>query len=175
ENVPAARASVQEARSLKQSGSQRRRWAAGKFDVLFACAGPLLRSNRIGMRQKLDALAELSSPGPVVALGFALVLGIIVATLPLPGWPLLLIALALPIARLAVYVAAALRLEPEPWPAVRALGYLPIYLLWRLAVQASSLTMIGRGRWVRTERHSEAANQAAPGDATPSPKVHAEG
>src|SRR6185437_6837413 len=164
ENVPAAHTYVQEARSLRQSGSQRRRWAAGKYDVLFGCAGRVLRSHHIGIRQKLDTVAELSSPGPVVALGVALLVAALAAVLRLPGLALLLIALALPIVRLALYVVLALRLEPEPWSTVRALGYLPIYLLWRLMIQLSSLTMIGRGRWVRTERHAEAADRAVTGD-----------
>jgi len=175
ENIPNAHTYVQEARSLRQSGSQRRRWAAGKYDVLIGCAGRLLRSRRIGIRQKLDAMAELSSPGPVVALGFALVLGTMAAALRLAALPLLLVALALPIVRLALYAVLALRLEQEPWPTVRALGYLPIYLLWRLMVQLSSLTMIGRSRWERTERHRDAADQAAIGDTPQSREVHAEG
>lgn len=175
ENVPAAHTYVQEARSLRQSGTQRRRWAAGKFDVLFRCAGRLVWSDRIGVRQKLDAVAELSSPGPVVALGVALIFAAIAVALRLPGLPVLLIALALPIARLVLYAVVALCLEPEPWPSIRALGYLPIYLLWRLVVQLSSLAMIGRGRWIRTERHSEAADRVTTGDTTPSRGVHAEG
>ncbi|HKV49943.1 MAG TPA: glycosyltransferase family 2 protein [Gemmatimonadaceae bacterium] len=164
ENVPAARTYVQEARSLSQSGKQRRRWAAGKFDVLFACAGHIVRSRHIGVWQKLDALAELSSPGPVVALGISLSLAIAIVALHLPAMVVLLVLLTLPIFRLAIYAVLALRLEPDPWPTVRALSYLPLYLVWRLIVQLSSLTMIGRGRWERTERHSEEPGPATTSD-----------
>lgn len=175
ENVPAARTYTQEARSLAQSVSQRRRWAAGKFDVLFGCGGRLLRSNRIGARQKLDALAELSAPGPVVTLALAVVLGAAAVVLNVPGRALLLAALILPVGRLGVYTVMALRLESDPWRAARAFAYLPIYLLWRLVVQFASLTMIGRGRWVRTARHREVADRSVLDDTTPSREVHAEG
>lgn len=175
ENVPAARTYVQEARSLSQSGKQRRRWAAGKYDVLFGCAGRILRSRHIGARQKLDVLAELSSPGPVVALGIALLFAIITAALHLPAEAALLALLALPVLRLAIYAVAALRLEPDPWPAVRALSYLPLYLVWRLVVQFSSFTMIGRGRWERTERHSEEAEPAHASDTAASNEAQVRG
>jgi cellulose synthase/poly-beta-1,6-N-acetylglucosamine synthase-like glycosyltransferase len=160
-NVPDAHTYVQEARSLEQSASQRRRWAAGKIEVLLKRGGAILRSHRIGARQKLDAIAELSEPGPVVVVGIALLLAALALLLPVPGRTLLLVALLIPVARLLAYTALAVRLEREPWRAARALGFLPFYLVWRLAVQLSSLRLVGSARWVRTTRHRSEAQGAS--------------
>src|SRR5206468_15584 len=69
ESLESARLYAQEARNLRQSSTQRQRWTAGKLTVLARLIGPLCRSSRIGLTQKVDAVAELSAPGPVVHLG----------------------------------------------------------------------------------------------------------
>ena len=148
-----ARLYSQEARSLRQSASQRRRWAAGKMSVLAGTAWPLLASRKINFHQKLDALGELLSVGPAVHL--AGVAGLIAVTLSLnvPGAAWLSIALAASVARLALYTAAAISVDPAPFRALSAFAFLPFYAVWRLCLQLSALRMLGDQPWIRTQRH----------------------
>jgi cellulose synthase/poly-beta-1,6-N-acetylglucosamine synthase-like glycosyltransferase len=150
---------AQEARSLDQSASQRRRWTAGKVAVLARAWRPLLRSPSIAPLQKLDALAELSAPGPAVHLGLVVVLSAIVLLVRPPAAPALALCLASSLMRPVVTTLAAFAIERERWRAVTAFAFLPIYTLWRLWTLLGSVRMIGERRWVRTQRH-------APGPAT---------
>lgn len=148
-----ARLYSQEARSLSQSASQRRRWAAGKMSVLGAMAWPLLTSKRVNFHQRLDVLAEVAAVGPAVHL--AGVVGLVAVTLVLnvPGAMWLSVALAASVARLALYTAAAIRVDPAPRRALSAFAFLPFYAVWRLWLQLSALRMLGEQPWVRTQRH----------------------
>lgn len=148
-----ARLYSQEARSLRQSASQRRRWAAGKMSILGSTAWPLLTSKKINFHQKLDALAELLAVGPAVHLGA--VCGLIALTLLLnvPGAVWLSVALAASVARLALYTAIAIWVDPAPLRALRAFAFLPFYAVWRLWLQLSALRMLGEQPWIRTQRH----------------------
>ena len=148
-----ARLYSQEARSLRQSASQRRRWAAGKISVLASTAWPLLASKKINFHQKLDAVAELLTVGPAVHL--AGVAGLVAVTLLLnvPGATWLSIALAASVARLALYTATAICVDPAPLRALSAFAFLPFYAVWRLWLQLSALRMLGDQPWVRTQRH----------------------
>lgn len=153
ESAPGARLYSQEARSLRQSSTQRRRWTAGRLTVLARYGRALVRSGRIRAHQKLDALAELTAPGPAVHLGTVVVLSAIALLLRVPGAPWIVIGLCLTIIRPAFYTLAALRVDPEPARAVMAFAFLPIYTIWRLAVQLTSIAKVGQTPWVRTERH----------------------
>ena len=148
-----ARLYSQEARSLRQSESQRRRWAAGKMSILGSVTWPLVTSKKISFHQKLDALAELLSVGPAVHL--AGVAGLIALTLLLnvPGAAWLSIALAASVARLALYTAIAIWIDPAPLRALSAFAFLPFYAVWRLWLQLSALRMLGDQPWIRTQRH----------------------
>lgn len=154
ENAPAARVFAQEARSLEQSSSQRRRWAAGKITVLARYLVPLLRSRAVGWRGKLDAIAELTGFGPAVHLGMALVLGAGVWALALPARGWIAGALALSVGRIVLYTIVAVRRDPDPARAMFAFAYLPFYTVWRLGVQLAAIRMLGDKPWVRTERHA---------------------
>jgi cellulose synthase/poly-beta-1,6-N-acetylglucosamine synthase-like glycosyltransferase len=153
EEIPDARIRAQEAATLRASGSQRRRWTAGKLAVLAAYAWPLLRSRQTGVRQKIDALAELSAPGPAVHL--CLVGATITAALllhpPAFGW--LAVLLLSTLLRPAVYTLAALGRNPAPLRATLAFALLPLYAAWRLWVAVTSLGTLRSRLWIRTERH----------------------
>lgn len=155
EACPAARNLAQEARSLAQSGPQRKRWAAGKMGVLLAHAGGIVRSDRARWRQKLDTIAELASVGPVVHLGAASVLAVLTLLLGGGTAPVLLVILGLPVLRHLVYTALSIGAVREPWRAVAAFAYLPLYAGWRLAVQLRAMTLVHGTAWVRTARHAE--------------------
>lgn len=158
ENLPAARVRSQEARSLTQSASQRQRWTGGRMAILLREAGPLLRSRRVGLHQKLDVLAELTAQGPTVQAGAAVVLALLVLWLQPPAGAVLLAALAASVVRLAAFTLLALRLDPEPGRAFLAFLYLPVYMVWRIGVQLASLRLAGGvGAWVRTARHASTA------------------
>lgn len=144
---------AQEARSLSQSSTQRQRWTAGKLTVFRRYVGAILRSGHIGLAQKLDAVAELSAPGPVVHLG--LVVGVsalvLMPGLPAAGW--LLAATWVPIGRTSLYGLAALSKTPDPARAALSFLFLPLYLLWRLGAAVTAMKMLGDKPWVRTARH----------------------
>lgn len=161
ENVPGARVGAQEAKSLKQSSSQRQRWAAGKMTVLRQHFGPLLGSRRIGAHQKLDVIAELTGLGPAVHAGLVAVLIAAVQLLSLPGAQWLTVGLAASLVRPAVYTLLGLGVDPHPVRALLAFSYLPFYTVWRLAVQLLALTMLGNKPWVRTQRHADSTAGAA--------------
>ncbi len=154
ESVEDARVHAQEARSLAQSSSQRKRWAAGKVSVLASHWRPLLRSRQIGFHQKLDAIAELTATGPAVHFGFVAVLAALTWLAGVPGHTWLVVALLASLARPAVYTLLAVRVDPEPLRALAAFGYLPFYTVWRLGVQVAALRMLGDSPWVRTQRHA---------------------
>lgn len=156
EEVPAARIRAQEAATLRASGSQRRRWTAGKLAVLLEHAGALLRSGDIGIAQKIDVLGELSAPGP--ALQLCLVSGAAAATWLLhpPAFSALGILLLASLVRPMLYTLLALARDREPLRAAGAFIVLPFYAVWRLWVAATSLGTLTRRLWVRTERHPSA-------------------
>lgn len=151
EGVPAARVYAQEARSLQQSSSQRQRWTAGKLTV-FARLGPrVLMSRRIGARQKLDAVAELSALGPALHLGIAAVLTGFILAIGLPQ--MLTLALGASLVRPMIYGAAGLAAQQERWRTAVSFGLLPLYTVWRMGTTLRALRLIGDKPWVRTQRH----------------------
>jgi len=152
--VESAHLYAQEARSLHQSASQRQRWTAGRVAVLCTTYPTLARSRRIGVGQKLDALAELSAPGPVVHLGVVAVLSMLAWFQHVPGGPVVSLALWGSLLRPVAYTLLALCSDPEPWRALGAFAFLPIYTVWRLGTLVASVRMIGDKPWVRTERHA---------------------
>ena len=156
EGVDNARVYAQEARSLRQSASQRKRWTAGKLTVLWRLLPAMLRSRRLSAHQKLDLIAELSGPGPAVHLGAASFLAVGSALLGVPGAGTLIFALAAGVFRHACYAFAALLVQPRPWRAMLAFAVLPFYAAWRLGIEIAALRMLGDKPWVRTERHRPA-------------------
>ncbi len=152
ESLEAARLYAEEARSLRQSSTQRQRWTAGKLTVVGRLIARLVRSGQIGLAQKLDAVAELTSPGPVVHLGLATVLAALTAVVRPPGADALLLALGASVVRLAIYTVAGLFVQPNPLRSAAAFAFLPFYMVWRLGAAARALKMLGDKPWVRTAR-----------------------
>jgi 1,2-diacylglycerol 3-beta-glucosyltransferase len=153
EPLEAAHLYAQEARSLEQSSTQRQRWTAGKLTVLGRLAGGLLRSRKIGLAQKLDAMAELTAAGPVLHLALVLTLAAVTAIAWPPGTVWLLVALAASIVRPAIYTIAGLAVQPDPLRSTLAFAFLPFYLVWRLGNAVAALRQLGDKPWVKTARH----------------------
>lgn len=143
---------AQEAHTLRQSRTQRKRWMAGKMHVLVREGWGILIGRYGGWHRRFDALAELSAPGPAVHLGFLVGIGVATAALQPPLWPLLLCALGLGLVRHAVYAVAALGLSADPVRDVLALCYLPVYTLWRLGAAAATLMLLKDRPWLRSPR-----------------------
>jgi 1,2-diacylglycerol 3-beta-glucosyltransferase len=153
---------AQEARSLKQSASQRRRWTTGRLDVLLKYAGPLLRSRNTSGFQKVDALAELLGLGPAAHVAIVAVLIAVLAIAQPPAAVWLALALALSVGRLVLYTVLAVSRENDRWATVRAFAFLPLYAVWRLGVQIRSMIAVRDRTWVRTSRH--VATEKSPPD-----------
>ena len=151
--APMAHLYAQEAKSLGQSGPQRQRWFAGKITTLLRRGPEILRSKAIGPRQKLDALGELSAPGPAVHFGIAVALAVVLYSVQAPGRQILIATLALSLIRPLGYALIGLASDPQPLLALRAFAYLPLYTIWRLVAVTGALRMLGNKPWIRTERH----------------------
>jgi cellulose synthase/poly-beta-1,6-N-acetylglucosamine synthase-like glycosyltransferase len=154
ENEPAARVFSQEARTMRQSESQRKRWTAGKVAVLLDRLPALLTSRQIGWLQKLDATGELVAPGPVVLTTAATTMAAVAWALGLPGAGWIATICLLPVARVGLYTVTALARAPRPARAIRSFALLPAYAVWRTGIQLSAMAM-GRSEWRRTGRHDE--------------------
>lgn len=148
-----ARLLSQEVRALRQGKSQRERWTRGRRAALRRYAGPLLRSGKIGWLQKLDAILELSLPGPVVVASIAFVLAGL--GLLLGGTRGLLIAGIAVGSQLPLIVATTvvtLR-HPHPGRVILALVRLPVYAVWRVGVAIGTWVGVANTSWTRTQRN----------------------
>ncbi len=151
--APGARLGSQEAKSLSQSSTQRRRWQAGRWMVFQQYAVAILRSSKIGWPQKIDALAELSAPGPVLHASIATVLTVALAFLPglLPR--LLAVAFAISLLPSVVWTGIVLQRQSNRGELIRALARLPFYAAWRVVVAIMAISTARRGAWHRSPRH----------------------
>jgi hypothetical protein len=159
--VPSAHLYAQEARGLRQSASQRRRWTAGRMQVLLRHGRAILGSPRVGAHQRLDILAELTALGPAAQLGTATLAAVVTVAARPPGWSAITAALLLPVLRIGAYTTLAVWRGPEPVRTALAFAYLPVYTVWRLAVQLGAMRLLGNGAWIRTARH-RATDAAVP-------------
>jgi len=143
----------QEARSVQQGATQRRRWMAGRLWVIRTYWKQLLTSRRITWRQKLDTFVELGLSSPVLHLLVALIVaGLAWAfqSQPLKFWTMGL-ALA-STAGLALSTLLVLIRHPEPLPTALAFLRLPFYAVWRLLTLVGTLLTLSDKRWKRTSR-----------------------
>lgn len=143
----------QEARSLGQGATQRRRWLAGRIGVIRAWGGRILRSPNIGWHQKLDAFVELGLSSPVIHLIAALAVAVLGLVL-LPGKTGVLIAssAALSVSAIALTTLIVIVRHPQPWRTLSAFLMLPAYAAWRLVVVLSTLVTLGDTTWRKTAR-----------------------
>ena len=151
--VPQARLVSEEASTMTGGSTQRKRWLAGRLTILHLWLPDLLRSKNIGAHQKLDAIAELSNPGPV--LYGLLAGGTAVACLFLIGERLgLAMAIAAVSALLPLMFATVLsvRRQENSKAALLAFIGLPIYAAWRLVTAVGTVRTWRSGRWEKTER-----------------------
>jgi 1,2-diacylglycerol 3-beta-glucosyltransferase len=143
----------QEARSLGQGATQRRRWLAGRLHVIREWGIPLLRSPRISWHQKLDAFVELGLASPVLHLMFALaVSGVALLGMPISaGMWIASLALA-SVSGTAVTTIVVLSRHPQPWRTLSSFFMLPVYAGWRLVVVLGTLFTLHDTTWRKTAR-----------------------
>ena len=151
--APHARLGSQEAKSLTQSSTQRRRWQAGRWLVFQQYAATIVRSSKIGWPQKIDALAELSAPGPVLHASIATVLTVLMALLPGLLPKVIAAAFAISLVPTLVWTGLAVQRESNRGEIVRALARLPFYAVWRVLVAIMAVSTARRGAWHRSPRH----------------------
>ena len=146
----------EEARSMNEGATQRRRWLAGRLWVFRKWWRPLLSSNKIGWHQKLDALAELAGPSPVIHL----VLALAIAALSLlavggsPGTWLAILAFG-SLAPLIVTTGIVIARHPQPVKTLISFVMLPPYAVWRILTALRTLILPGKV-WRKTERRDSA-------------------
>lgn len=149
----AARLFAQEARTLAQGSVQRRRWQAGRWIVFRNHLWPVLSSRRIGWHQKIDALGELSVPGPILQAAIVLPISVSLSLTnsAVAKW----VALAFLLALVPTIGWTAMAWARHPRPARIALAFLrlPMYVGWRLTVALLAIRTGRTGAWLRSPRH----------------------
>ena len=116
-------------------------------------AGAIVRSSKIGWAQKIDALAELSAPGPVLHATTATLLGIILAFLPGPLPRALAVAFAISLLPTLIWTGLAVQRQANRGELILALARLPFYAAWRVVVAIMAVSTGRRGAWQRSPRH----------------------
>jgi cellulose synthase/poly-beta-1,6-N-acetylglucosamine synthase-like glycosyltransferase len=153
----------QESRSLGEGATQRRRWLGGRIRVMRDLGLRILRSPRIGWRQKLDIFVELGLTSPVLNLTIALGVAAI-ALFGVGGVAGRLIAggALASLSGIVVTTAVAISRHPEPGKTLLAFVMLPVYAAWRLAVFVSTIVTIRDTTWRRTGRSAPQMRVANP-------------
>jgi cellulose synthase/poly-beta-1,6-N-acetylglucosamine synthase-like glycosyltransferase len=146
----------QEAHTLAQGATQRRRWQAGKLVVFKQYWSPILTSRRIGARQKLDALGELAAPGPVLHASLAAPLAVALASSRVGLAHDVAALLLLSLVPTVVWTLAAWRRHPQRVRLLMALAHIPVYAVWRLGIGVQAFATARRGLWQRSPRHLSA-------------------
>ncbi len=149
-----ARVYHQESQTLRQATSQRLRWSSGRFAV----AGKYgLRLFFSGIRErnirKMDAALPLLLPNPSLGMNIAL-LGLLASLVPYTVDGSAAFALwfaALIVVQVLLFTAGVLRTRHR-LRRFLSLFVAPVFLAWKMAIDAFSLLGMGRKKWVRTER-----------------------
>jgi cellulose synthase/poly-beta-1,6-N-acetylglucosamine synthase-like glycosyltransferase len=139
----------------QQSRTQRQRWEAGRFQLIGAKTGALLRA---AMQQPSLVCLDLALDLMVLPLSYvALNVTALVGLAALATWwhpqlaPWLWLGVAC-VASLAAYVLRGWQLSGVGWQGLLDLGRAPVFLLWKL------MLMLSRRKsqtWVRTDRERQ--------------------
>ena len=146
----------QESRSLNQATTQRLRWSSSRFSVAKNLGLPLFIQ---GIRQrrwiKADATAPLLFPN--YSLQINLTVGGFILALLLPGSPLklfFLLGFLLLLMGLSLVFAAGAYIAGSPGKILRAILYVPMFLLWKSVIDILCATGLYKDKkWIRTRRH----------------------
>lgn len=154
-HASAANLFSQEAQSLQQGATQRRRWIAGRFRIIRERGPHLLRSPHISWRQKLDALVELALSAPVLHLivAVAIIAAALVGVRGELGWWISSLAIA-SLTGIVITTISVIGRHPQPWRTVSSFFMLPAYAGWRLVIMLGTLLTVRDTTWRRTARNA---------------------
>jgi cellulose synthase/poly-beta-1,6-N-acetylglucosamine synthase-like glycosyltransferase len=143
----------QEARTLGQGVTQRRRWLAGRMRIIREWAVRLVRSQHIGWHQKLDAFVELGLAGPVLQLLVTIfvLIAVVVGVGGQFGWWIATLA-AGSLSGIAISTIVVISHHPQPWRTIFSFCMLPAYAGWRLVVLIGTLWTLRDTTWRKTAR-----------------------
>jgi cellulose synthase/poly-beta-1,6-N-acetylglucosamine synthase-like glycosyltransferase len=148
---PRALVYAHEATSIGAARTQRIRWEAGKWDILRVYGLSVLISRWISLRQRIDALAEITHHGPVVHATIAIAVGNLL--LNSPGIPSIMGAAALATTiPLIIGVAITLFRRPDRLRLLVSMAGIPVYLVWRMGILLIGILPRSRKRWIRSPR-----------------------
>jgi cellulose synthase/poly-beta-1,6-N-acetylglucosamine synthase-like glycosyltransferase len=147
----------QEARSLRQGVTQRRRWLAGRTHIIREWGVRLILSPHIGWHQKLDAFVELGFAIPVLHLLIAVlvVAGGLIGVGGTTGWWIASLAAA-SLSGVVVTALIVIWTHPQPWRTLFSFFMLPVYAGWRVIVLLGTLSTLGDTTWRKSERTAPA-------------------
>jgi len=146
----------QESRSLNQATTQRLRWSSSRFSVAKNLGLPLFLR---GIRQRRWLMADATAPllFPNYSLQINLTLGGIIFALLLPSSTLklfFLVGFFLLLIGESLLFAAGAFIAGSPVKVIRAVLYVPIFLLWKSVIDILCATGLYKDKkWVRTRRH----------------------
>lgn len=148
---PRALVHAREAADMGAARTQRLRWEAGKWDILRRYGPSIAMANRLSLRQRIDALGEISHHGPVVHAGVAVAVG--GPLLAASGIHRAMGAAALAtVVPLAIGVAIALARRPDWLRVMVSMMGIPLYLVWRMGILLMGALPRSRKLWIRSPR-----------------------
>jgi cellulose synthase/poly-beta-1,6-N-acetylglucosamine synthase-like glycosyltransferase len=146
----------QEAHTLAQGATQRKRWQAGKLAVFRDYWARILTSPSITVHQKVDAIAELAAPGPVLHATLAMPIALVMSFAPAPAARLVGALFGASLVPVFGWALITLCRYPQRGRALRALAHIPLYAVWRVAVGVQAFAAGRRRVWHRSPRHVSA-------------------
>jgi cellulose synthase/poly-beta-1,6-N-acetylglucosamine synthase-like glycosyltransferase len=158
--VADARTQAQEASTLRQSYTQRQRWATGRR----ALAGRARRAVFEGIRRRslplADAGLDLLMPTYSKLMNWT-ALALVLAVLLRPWSPWLLAAVGAALAYQVLEIGISLRLMKAGPSFVASLAFAPLFLAWKAGIDALAVLGYRGGIWTRTSRTPGAGSPAA--------------
>jgi cellulose synthase/poly-beta-1,6-N-acetylglucosamine synthase-like glycosyltransferase len=151
---PNARVLARESHNFKQASTQRLRWASGRHAVAASSAWELIVTGlRLRRPYLLDAALTLLAPNYSTQATLA-ILGLFTAWFLSgdPVWHFLFPWAALLIGFLGAYFLLGVVFTEAPLRTLAGIALIPIFLPWRIAIEALGFLGYGRKRWVRTSR-----------------------
>ena len=140
------------------AATQRQRWEAGRRELKARMLGPILRSEKLGLLERIAAIVELQMPTLMTLALFLLILTTTSVFLFFNAAPglgttlprLLMVVNAFSASALLVYGVSPFLLFPLPADLLMSLVHFPTYAIWKLSMAFQKPP----SRWIRTARES---------------------
>jgi cellulose synthase/poly-beta-1,6-N-acetylglucosamine synthase-like glycosyltransferase len=148
------------------AASQRLRWEFGRSEVRREFLGPLLRSERLGLLEKLSYVLELTMPATttLLLLYVVLLVGNVLAVAS-PGTAgfaaidgFLILSSGLATLAILAHALSPLMVFGLPWTSLLPCVFLPYYMTWKFLLAFRGKPSV----WVRTPREHPAPGPSGP-------------